>query len=70
MKTERADLVVVGGGPAGSTLAGLVKKYAPEKRVILLEKAAGPRHHVGESLLPASLALRIASTKLAMRSSM
>ena len=52
MKTERADLIVIGGGPAGSTLAGLVKKYAPERRVILLEKAAGPRHHVGESLLP------------------
>lgn len=48
----KADLIVVGGGPAGSTLAGLVKKYAPEKKVVLLEKAAGPRHHVGESLLP------------------
>ncbi len=52
MKTERADLIVVGAGPAGCTLAGLVKKYAPEKRVILLEKSTGPRHHVGESLLP------------------
>lgn len=46
------DLVVVGGGPAGSTLAGLVKLHAPGRRVLLLEKAAGPRHHVGESLLP------------------
>jgi len=49
---ESCDLLVVGGGPAGSTLAGLVKKYAPERRVVLLEKAPGPRHHVGESLLP------------------
>lgn len=32
MRTERADLIVVGGGPAGSTLAGLVKKYAPGRR--------------------------------------
>lgn len=48
-----ADLVVIGGGPAGTTLAGLIKKYAPERRVVLLEKCAGPRHHVGESLLPA-----------------
>ena len=48
----RADLVVVGGGPAGSPLAGLVKLHAPERRVVLLEKATGPRHHVGESLLP------------------
>lgn len=52
MRKEKADLVVVGGGPAGSTVAGLVKKYAPERRVVLLEKAPGPRHHVGESLLP------------------
>lgn len=52
MKTERCDLLVIGGGPAGATLAGLVKKYAPEKRVVLLEKASGSRHHVGESLLP------------------
>ena len=48
--SERVDLVVIGGGPAGD--AGLVKLHAPERRVILLEKAKGPRHHVGESLLP------------------
>jgi clorobiocin biosynthesis protein Clo-hal len=52
VSAEKADLIVVGGGPAGSTLAGLAKKYAPARRVVLLEKAAGPRHHVGESLLP------------------
>ena len=49
---EAFDLVVVGGGPAGSTLAGLVKKHDPAARVLLLEKAAFPRHHIGESLLP------------------
>jgi flavin-dependent dehydrogenase len=52
MKTERCDVLVVGGGPAGSTLAAIVKKYAPERRVVILERAPGPRHHVGESLLP------------------
>ncbi|NNN04472.1 MAG: hypothetical protein HKL90_01090 [Elusimicrobia bacterium] len=52
MRLEHCDLVVIGGGPAGSTLAGLVKLYAPGRRVLLLEKATGPRHHVGESLLP------------------
>jgi clorobiocin biosynthesis protein Clo-hal len=46
------DLIVVGGGPAGTTLAALVKKYAPARRVLILEKAPGPRHHIGESLLP------------------
>jgi flavin-dependent dehydrogenase len=46
------DLIVVGGGPAGTTLATLVKKYAPKRRVLLLEKEKGPCHQVGESLLP------------------
>ena len=52
MKTRPWDLIVVGGGPAGSTLATLVKKHDPARRVLLLEKAAGPQHKVGESLLP------------------
>ncbi|MDE2510033.1 MAG: tryptophan 7-halogenase [Elusimicrobia bacterium] len=52
MKTERCDVLVIGGGPAGSTVAALIKKYAPERRVVILERAPGPRHHVGESLLP------------------
>ncbi|MFI5360864.1 MAG: NAD(P)/FAD-dependent oxidoreductase [Elusimicrobiota bacterium] len=49
---DRADLLVIGGGPAGTTLACLVKKYAPTRRVVLVEKSPGPRHHIGESLLP------------------
>ncbi|NNN04465.1 MAG: hypothetical protein HKL90_01055 [Elusimicrobia bacterium] len=48
----RSDLIVIGGGPAGTTLATLVKKYAPQREVLLIEKAPGPRHHVGESLQP------------------
>ena len=51
-KPDRCDLLVIGGGPAGATLATLVKKHAPEKRVILAERESGPRHHIGESLLP------------------
>ncbi|MBZ0290834.1 MAG: tryptophan 7-halogenase, partial [Anaerolineae bacterium] len=45
------DLVIAGGGPAGSTVAAIIKKYAPHLRVLLLEKTHFPRHHVGESLL-------------------
>jgi flavin-dependent dehydrogenase len=45
------DIIIVGGGPAGSTTATLVKHYAPHLRVLLLEKAHFPRHHIGESLL-------------------
>ncbi len=45
------DVIIVGGGPAGSTTAALTKKYAPHLRILLLEKAHFPRHHVGESLL-------------------
>jgi clorobiocin biosynthesis protein Clo-hal len=45
------DIIIVGGGPAGSTTATLTKHYAPHLRILLLEKAHFPRHHVGESLL-------------------
>ncbi len=55
MKTERCDFLVIGGGPAGCTAATLFKRYAPGSRVILLERAIFPRHHVGESLLPGML---------------
>jgi flavin-dependent dehydrogenase len=50
---HKADVVIIGGGPAGSTVSALIKRYSPTLRVLLLEKAAFPRHHVGESLLAA-----------------
>lgn len=48
---QQYDVIIAGGGPAGSTVASLVKKYSPHLRVLLLEKECFPRHHVGESLL-------------------
>ena len=45
------DIVIIGGGPAGSTTALITKRYAPHLRILLLEKAIFPRHHIGESLL-------------------
>jgi halogenation protein CepH len=47
------DLIVVGGGPAGSTLAAFVAMQGHS--VLLLEKEMFPRHQIGESLLPATI---------------
>jgi flavin-dependent dehydrogenase len=44
------DVVVVGGGPAGSTAASVLALSG--RRVLLLEKEKFPRYHIGESLLP------------------
>jgi hypothetical protein len=49
------DVLVIGGGPAGSTAAALLAEYGRE--VIVLEKAVHPRFHIGESLLPRNLAI-------------
>lgn len=49
------DVLVIGGGPAGSTAAALLAQKG--HRVTLIEKARHPRFHIGESLLPANLPL-------------
>ena len=49
------DVLVIGGGPAGSTAAALLAERG--YRVTLMEKARHPRFHIGESLLPANLPL-------------
>jgi flavin-dependent dehydrogenase len=47
---DQYDVIVVGGGPAGSTAAGLLAKWG--RRVLVLEKEKFPRYHIGESLVP------------------
>nr|ACL80153.1 halogenase [Catenulispora yoronensis] len=47
------DLIVVGGGPGGSTVSTLVA--AQGRRVLLLEKEEFPRYQIGESLLPSTV---------------
>ena len=49
------DVLVVGGGPAGSSAASVLAEQG--YRVVVLEKARHPRFHIGESLLPANLPL-------------
>ena len=52
---EECDVVVIGGGPAGSTIATLLARQG--RRVALLEKEHHPRFHIGESLLPGNVEL-------------
>jgi halogenation protein CepH len=47
---DQYDVIVVGGGPAGATVSGLLSKWG--RRVLLLEKEKFPRYHIGESLIP------------------
>jgi len=43
------DVIVVGGGPAGSTVASILSREG--RKVVLFEKERFPRHHIGESLM-------------------
>ncbi len=49
------DVVVVGGGPAGTTLANYLTRGGAD--VLVVEKARHPRFSVGESLLPKTMAI-------------
>lgn len=52
---QECDVLVVGGGPAGSTIAALLAQK--DRHVVVLEKDRFPRFHIGESLLPLNLPL-------------
>lgn len=45
------DVLIVGGGPAGSTLAAILKKHRPATTIRVLERDDFPRFHVGETLV-------------------
>ena len=49
--TTRHDALIIGGGPAGAATAALLAQSGA--RVALFEREQMPRHHVGESLIPA-----------------
>lgn len=44
------DVIVIGGGPGGSTTGALLAEQG--HRVLLLEREPFPRYHIGESLIP------------------
>src|SRR5262245_6906631 len=51
MTTEtHPDVIVIGGGPAGSTVSTLIAQQG--YRVQLFEREHFPRFHIGESLIP------------------
>jgi flavin-dependent dehydrogenase len=50
MATEQFDVIVIGGGPGGSSTSTYLAKAG--RKVLVLEKEVFPRFHIGESLLP------------------
>lgn len=47
---ETYDVVVIGGGPAGSTTGALTAEAG--NKTLIVERAKFPRFHIGESLMP------------------
>ena len=44
------DVVIIGAGPAGSTVAALLAEQG--RNTLVVDRARFPRFHVGESLIP------------------
>ncbi|MGI9309163.1 MAG: NAD(P)/FAD-dependent oxidoreductase [Gammaproteobacteria bacterium] len=51
--THYSDVIIIGGGPAGTTAGTLLCRKGWQ--VTLFEKETHPRFHIGESLLPGNL---------------
>lgn len=44
------DVLIIGGGPSGTSTAAILAEYG--HRVLVIEREKFPRYHVGESLIP------------------
>ncbi|MHC4975605.1 MAG: NAD(P)/FAD-dependent oxidoreductase [Planctomycetota bacterium] len=51
------DVLVIGGGPSGSTVGSMLKTYNPDLSVHIVDKDDFPRDHIGESQLPGVAAI-------------
>jgi flavin-dependent dehydrogenase len=52
MSDREREVIVIGGGPAGTTAATLVAREG--RRVLLVDREKFPRFRIGESLMPAT----------------
>ncbi len=48
-RSSHYDVIVMGGGPAGSSVASILAREG--RKVVVIEKEEFPRHHIGESLM-------------------
>src|SRR4051812_36499400 len=48
--SNQYEVIIIGGGPAGSSTAALLAEKG--RKVLVLEKEKFPRYHVGESMMP------------------
>ena len=51
-RLDKCEIAIIGGGPSGSTVATLVRKYDPDVDIRVFERETFPREHIGESQLP------------------